>query len=221
MSASETLAAGDHAEESAGEALADAGQVVATEFETAAGGDGGGIAGQAGGCGLLGGGVLFVLVDLLLVVRLLGGGELGFGVFIGGGGLRALKLLDPGQGIVERVVSFEVVEGGHFGGSVGLGEALGQVVLGFGVFGEEPGFAGRVGAAVVAVQLDALNVSLQIFDDGDLAGEGVGGVGAFDFGLDARDGGEVGGVVGAGGLGERGGAGEGEESYEEEADERF
>ncbi len=60
----------------------------------------------------------------------------------------------------------------------------------------------RVGPVDGAVVLDALDVSRQVGEDGKLACEGVGRVGALDFGLDAIDGRHVGRVVGTGALSE-------------------
>ena len=131
-----------------------------------------------------------------------------FGAFVGGGGLRADEAFGPVfiEVGVHLVLAVEALEGGGFGGGVGFGVFLGDLVAGEAVGGHDALLAGGIGAAVVAVELDAVDVGVEVGEDGDLAGEGVGGVGTFDLGFDAVDGGQVVGVVGAGGLREREGA---------------
>ena len=99
---------------------------------------------------------------------------------------------------------------------MGFGVVLRHLVGGQAVCGDDALLAGGEGAAVGAVVLDALDVCLEISEDGDLAGEAVGGVRAFDLGLDAVDGRQVVGVVGTGRLCEHAAACEAQESREED-----
>jgi len=148
----------------------------------------------------------------------LGGAESGFGAFVGSGGLRADEAFGPVfvEFGVHLVLAVETLEGGGFGGGVGFGVALRHLVGSEAVGGHHPRLSGRVWAAVVTVELDAVDVGVEVGEDGDLAGEGVGGVGAFDLGFDAFDGGQVVGVVGTGLLCEHAAAGETQESREED-----
>ena len=201
--------------------FAHAGGGVSAEFEAAAGGDGGGIVGEALGVGGLGCDwrwasslAAFDPVD----VGLLGGGESGFGAFVCCGGLGADEAFGPVfvEVGVHLVLAVEALEGGGFGGGVGFRVVLRDLVGGEAVGGHDPRLSGRVRAAVVTVELDAVDVGVEVGEDGDLAGEGVGGVGAFDLGFDALDGGQVVGVVGAGGLREHAAGGEAQESREKD-----
>src|SRR5207302_466258 len=138
-------------------------------------------------------------------VGLLARAEFSFGAMIGSCGLRADEAFGPVfvEVGVHLVLAVEALEGGGFSGSVGLGVVLRHLVGGEAVGGDDALLAGGVGAVDGAVVLDALDIRLEVGEDGDLAGEAVGGVGAFDLGLDAFDRGQVVGVVGSGGLCER------------------
>ncbi len=105
------------------------------------------------------------------------------------------------KGSVYRVIELEAVEGLRFGGGVGFVVVLRDLIGGGGVGRDEARFVGGEGAAVVAVGLDALDLGGEVGEDADLTGEGVGGVGAFDLGLDAFDGGVIVGVGEVGCLG--------------------
>ena len=138
------------------------------------------------------------------------------GAFVGGGGLRADEALGPVvvEGGVHLVLAVEALECGGFGGGMGFGVVLRDLIGGETVGGHDARLSGGVRAADGAVVLDAVDVCVEVVEDGDLAGEGVGGVRAFDLGFDAVYGGEIDCVVGAGGLCEREGAAEAEEGGE-------
>ena len=135
---------------------------------------------------------------------LLRSGEPGLGAFVCGCGLRADEAFGPVfiEVGVHLVLAVEALEGGGFGRCMGLRVVLRDLIRGEAVGGHDPRLSGRVRAAVVTVELDAVDVRVEVGEDGDLARERVGGVGAFDLSFDALDGGQVGGVVGAGRLGQ-------------------
>ena len=131
-----------------------------------------------------------------LVVPLLRCGETCFGSLVGGGSLLAFELLDPVQGVVHFIVAGPPHERVGFGGSMGFLVILLHLVSGQGVGADHLLLAGQVGASVVPVKLDAVDIGVEIAEDRNLPREGVGRVGTFDLGFDALYGGQVFCVVG-------------------------
>jgi hypothetical protein len=148
---------------------------------------------------------LFVGALDAIDVGLLTCGEFAFGAAVGGVGLGADEAFGPVfvKVGVHLVLAVETLEGFGFVGGVGFSVVLRHLVGGEAVCGSGARLAGGVGAGDGAVVLDALDIRLEIGEDGDLPGEGVGGVGAFDLGFDAFDGRQVIGVVRIGRLRER------------------
>ncbi|MDT7813984.1 MAG: hypothetical protein QOJ42_3900 [Acidobacteriaceae bacterium] len=119
----------DQVHEAGHEAFAHASDVASAQFEAAAGGDGGGIVGEALGVGAVGLGLglgFFVGALDAVDVGLLGGGESGFGTFVGCGGLRADEAFGPVfvEFGVHLVLAVETLEGLGFVGGVGFGVVL-------------------------------------------------------------------------------------------------
>jgi len=84
---------------------------------------------------------------------------------------------------------------------MGFGEILRKLVSGAGIVAHQLLLSRSEGAVIFSGISNARNVGLQVAEDGELARDGVGGIGAFELRFDLLDGGHRGGVVAGGGRG--------------------
>ena len=84
---------------------------------------------------------------------------------------------------------------------MGFGEVLRELVTGEGIVAHQLLLSGSEGAAIFSGVPNARDVGLQVGEDGDLARDGVSGIGALKLCFDLLDGGQRGGVVAGRGRG--------------------